>query len=402
MTGEKEGALNGVRVIELGSLLAGPFCCRILADFGSEVIKIEQPEDGDILRVWGHVKYDGHSLLWPIQARNKKCVTLNLRLQEGQDLLKRLIAKSDVVVENFRPGTLEKWNLGYEEMSRINPGIILTRISGYGQTGPYKERAGFGSAAGAMSGLRYLTGYPDRPPTRVGISVEDSTASLFGVIGTLMALNHRNKTGKGQCIDVALHEAVFALMESITTEYFKVGAIRERTGSTLPGVAPSNLYWTKDEKWVLIAGNADNVFHRLAAAMGKPELAEDERFKSHTARGNNVEAVDGIVNDWTKERAQDEILEILDKAGVPAAAIYNAADIAKDPHYLDREMILSVVDPELGELKVPGIVPKLSLTPGAVKWTGPRRRGEHNEDVFGGVLGMSKEELDQYKARGVI
>jgi len=402
VTGVKEGALNGIRVIELGSLLAGPFCCRILADFGAEVIKIEQPEEGDILRVWGHVKYDGHSLLWPIQARNKKCVTLNLRLPEGQELLKRLIAESDVVVENFRPGTLEKWNLGYEEMSRINPGIILTRISGYGQTGPYKERAGFGSAAGAMSGLRYLTGYPDRPPTRVGISVEDSTASLFGVIGTLMALNHRNKTGKGQCIDVALHEAVFALMESITTEYFKVGSIRERTGSTLPGVAPSNIYWTKDEKWVLIAGNADNVFRRLAAAMGKPELAEDERFKSHTARGNNAEAIDGIVNDWTKDRAMDEILEILDKAGVPAAAIYNAADIAKDPHYLAREMILSVVDPELGELKVPGIIPKLSLTPGEVKWTGPRSKGEHNEDVFSGVLELSKEELDQYKARGVI
>lgn len=402
MVNESFGPLNGLRVVELGSLLAGPFCCRILADFGAEVIKIEQPDEGDLLRVWGHAKYEGYSLLWPIQARNKKCVTLNLRVPEGQELIKKLIAKSDVVIENFRPGTLEKWNLGYEEMSRVNKGIILTRISGYGQTGPYKDRAGFGSAAGAISGLRYLTGYPDRPPTRVGISIEDSTASLFGVIGTLSALHHREKTGLGQCVDVSLYEAVYALMESITTEYFKLGVIRERTGSTLPGVAPSNLYWTKDKKWVLIGGNADNVFRRLAEAMGKPDLVLDERFKNHTARGDNMEVIDQLVNEWTNQHTQAEILEILDRAGVPAASIYDAADIAKDQHYLAREMIISMEDPELGELKMPGIIPKLSLTPGKVKWTGPRKRGEHNEEVYCGVLGLSNSELEQYKAKGVI
>lgn len=400
MTFGKE-ALQGIRVLEFGSLFAGPFCTRIMADFGAEVIKIEQPNEGDLSRVWG-TQYQGHGLIWPILARNKKCITLNLRLPEGQDLAKKLIQKSDVLVENFRPGTLEKWKMGYEELAKVNPGIILTRISGYGQTGPYKNRAGFGSAAGAMSGFRYLTGYPDRPPTRVGISIEDETASLFGVIGTLMALHYREKTGRGQNIDIALYEAVFALMESHVTEYFKLGTLKERTGSTLPGIAPSNLYQTKDDKWVLIAGNADNVFRRLAEAMGKPELLEDERFKTHVARGKNVEATDAIVNSWTRERTEEEILDILAKNGVPAASIYNAADIAKDPHYYARDMIVTVEDPEMGELKIPGVIPKLSLTPGQIKWTGPSKVGLHNKEVYSGILGMSEAEVEDLKTRGII
>lgn len=394
--------LGGVRVLELGSLLAGPFCGRLLADFGAEVVKIESPGEGDLMRRWGAHRYRGHSLFWPIQARNKKCVTLDLRRQEGQELFRRLARVSDVIVENFRPGTLERWGLGYEPLHEINPGIVLVRVSGFGQTGPYRDKAGFGSVAEAMGGLRYLTGYPDRPPPRVGISLGDSLAGLFGALGTVVALYHRDaRGGRGQCVDVAIYEAVFAMMESCLTEYAKLGVVRERTGTILPGVAPSNIYQTADGKWAVIAANAENVFRRLVSVIGVPDLANDERFRTHEARGENMEALDDLIGEWARQCPMAELIHRLDEAGVPAGPIYSAADVAQDPHYGAREMILTRQDPDLGEIQIPGIVPKLSQTPGEVEWTGPAL-GQHNREVFVDLLGLSDEELERLQAAQVI
>jgi crotonobetainyl-CoA:carnitine CoA-transferase CaiB-like acyl-CoA transferase len=396
-------SLKGVRVIEFGSYIAGPFCTRLLADFGAEVIKIEPPEKGDPMRDWGLAKYKGKSLWWPIQSRNKKCITLNLRTAEGQEIAKNLVKEADIIVENFRPGTMEKWNLGYNELKKVNPSIIMVRISGFGQSGPYKDKAGFGSVGEAIGGIRYVTGYPDKPPTRVGISIGDSVAGMFGVIGALMALHHRDNspTKEGQYIDVALYEAVFALMESGITEFMKVGAIRERTGSTLPGIAPSNNYPTKDDKWIVIGGNADNVWKRLAATIGQPELADDARYKTHVARGENQNELDKLIANWTKTKTLSELVPILDEAGVPAGGIYTMEDIANDMHYKVREMILSVEDKELGELHIPGIVPKLSETPGQINWTGPEI-GEHNQEIYQELLNFSEDDYKQLQKKGVI
>jgi crotonobetainyl-CoA:carnitine CoA-transferase CaiB-like acyl-CoA transferase len=396
------GPLAGVRVLELGSLLAGPFVGRLLGDFGAEVIKVEAPDMPDPMRVWGRHRYKGRSLWWPIQSRNKSCITLNLRLPEGQELLKRLAAKADILVENFRPGTMEKWGLGWEELSAVNPRLIMVRVSGFGQTGPYRDRAGFGAVGEAMGGIRYITGYPDRPPTRIGISIGDSLAAMFATIGALAALHERERSGLGQVVDSAITEAVFALMESAIAEYGRVGFVRERTGNILPNVAPSNVYPTKGGGYLVIAANQDNVFRRLAEVMGRPELAEDPRYATHTARGEHQEELDEIIAAWSVQYTKEELWERLNAAGVPAGPIYSIADIAHDPQFRARDMILMVDDPEIGPMEMPGIVPKLSRTPGSVRSSGPSRPGEHNEVVLKGLLGLTDEDLRRLGEAGVI
>lgn len=401
MTGA-ERPLAGVRVIEMGVLLAGPFCGQLLADFGAEVIKVEAPGVGDPMRAWGQHRKDGRSLWWPVIARNKKSITLNLREPEGQEIARRLIATADILVENFRPGTLERWGLGWDRLSEINPKLIMVRVSGYGQTGPYSQRAGFGVIGEAMGGLRNVTGYPDRPPTRVGISIGDSLAATFGALGALVALHHRDVNGgRGQVVDVGIYEAVLAMMESTIPEYALTGYIRGRTGSTIPGVAPSNIYPTKDGDYVLIAGNADNVFRRLSEAIGHPEWPDDPRFATHQARGEHMEELDGMIADWTRQRSAEEILTTMHEAGVPAGKVYTAKDMMEDPQFAARENIVWVEDPEIGPIPMQNVVPRLSETPGAVRSTGPAL-GQHNAEIYGELLGISPEEQASLRERGVI
>ena len=394
-------ALETLRVLELGSFIAGPFCGRLFADYGADVIKIEPPGKGDPMRRWGVADYQGQSLWWPSIARNKRAITLDLRQASGQEIFKKLVASADIIVENFRPGTLEGWGLGYEVLQAIHPGLIMVRISGFGQSGPYRDKAGFGSVAEAMGGLRYSMGYPDRPPPRVGISLGDSLAAMFGVIGGLAALQHRQQSGRGQMVDVALYEAVFALMESSLTEFMKVGALRERSGTILPGVAPSNLYPTQDGKWLQIGANADAVWRRLALLIGGEALADDPRYASHEARGQHQAQLDTLIARWTAEQPLEQLLEQLDSAAVPAGSIYSMADIVDDIHYRHREMLVEIQDKQLGSLHMPGIVPKLSATPGRVAWAGPAL-GEHNLQIYRELLGMTEEEYQQLQAQGVL
>jgi len=400
---ENRGPLKGVRVLEVGSFIAGPFCGQILGDFGAEVIKVEQPGGGDSMRQWGQAKIEGQSLWWPVLSRNKKSITLNLRTPEGQGLLRKLIAKCDVMIENFRPGTLEKWGLPPEEIEKTNPRLVLVRVSGYGQTGPYRDRAGFGSVAEAMGGIRALTGYPDRPTVRVGISLGDNLAATFGALGAVMALYARDGTGsgKGQMIDVGIYEAVLSFMESVISEYHKTGNIRKPSGPTLPKVAPSNVYPTKDGTPLIIGANADTIFRRLAEAMERPELSEDERFATHNARGENMETLDRIISEWTATREWKPLLDLLNRAGIPAGPIYNAKEMMEDPHFAARENIVEVDAPGIGPLKMQGVCPKLSLTPGGVRRAGPEL-GEHNRGVYGELLGLSEAEMDALTEKGVI
>jgi succinyl-CoA---D-citramalate CoA-transferase len=398
------GPLAGVRVLELGGLIAGPFCGHLLADYGAEVIKVEQPGEGDLMRQWGGL-YKGLGLYWPILARNKQAITLNLRRPDGQALLRRLAAQADVIVENFRPGTLERWGLGYESLVDENPGLILVRVTGYGQTGPYRDKAGFGAIGEAMGGLRYLTGEAGRPPVRVGVSLGDAMAATMGCIGTLLALyarDGRQASGRGQVVDVAIYEAVWAYMESILPEWTKLGTVRERTGSVLPGVAPSNVYPSREGEWVLIAANADAVFRRLAEAVEHPDWAADVRFATHHARGEHQALLDSLIAEWTSQRAAAEILAVMDQAGVPAGRIYTARDVAQDPHYAARGMIVEQYQPGLGEsVPMPGIVPKLSATPGTLHRPAPGL-GEHNAAVYGGLLGLSAADIERLSAAQVI
>jgi succinyl-CoA---D-citramalate CoA-transferase len=394
--------LAGVRVVEMGSFLAGPFCGQLLADFGAEVIKTEAPGKGDPMREWGRHRKEGRTLWWPIIARNKKSVTLNLRDGEGQELARKLVAEADVLVENFRPGTMERWGMAYEELSELNPGLVMVRVSGFGQTGPLRDQAGFGSIGEAMGGIRHVTGFPDLPPPRTGISLGDSLAATFGALGALTALYHREAHGgKGQVVDIGIYEGVLALMESTIPEYVLTGHVRDRTGSVLPFVAPSNIYPTSDGDYILIAGNADTVFKRLAKAVGHPEWAEDERYTTHHARGDHMEELDAMISEWTEERTGDEILEEMREVGVPAGKVFTAKDMVEDPHYAARENVVEIEDPDIGAFPMQNVVPRLSETPGKIRWTGPAL-GQHNDEVYGNVVGLSQEEREGLRGRGVI
>lgn len=396
-----KGPLAGIKVIEMGTLIAGPFGTRILAEFGAEVIKIEVPKSGDPIRTWRVLHENGTSLWWYVQSRNKKCITLDCRQPEGLDVLKSLLKEADVLVENFRPGTLAKWGLTEDVLKEINPGLIISHISGFGQTGPYSDRAGYGAVGESMGGFRYLTGYPDRAPTRVGISLGDSVAALYSVIGILMALYHRDvHKGGAQEVDVALYEAVFSLMESMVPEYAQKGVIRERTGSVLPGIAPSNVYPTKDEKYVVIAANGDAIVQRLLKVMDREDLLADPRFDGNENRVKNMQFIDDLIGRWSSSLMLDECLEQLNRAAVPAGPIYSIADIFRDPQYQARDMLLDVPHPDFGALKVPGIVPKLSKTPGQVDWLGPKL-GEHNIDVLKDI-GLTDAQIAAMAAKGVI
>jgi crotonobetainyl-CoA:carnitine CoA-transferase CaiB-like acyl-CoA transferase len=397
----KSGPLVGIRVLELGSMLAGPFCGQLLSDMGAEVIKVEPPGRGDSMRVMGRAKIEGRGLWWSQIARGKKCISLNLRVEQGQEMARRLISVSDVVVENFRPGRLEEWGLGYPELAAEDPRLILTRVSGFGQSGPYRDRAGFGSVGEAMGGLRYVTGFPDRPPPRVGISIGDMLAGVFGAVGTLASLHERHRSGRGQVVDVAIYEAVAALMESTLADYSRAGVVRERSGSTLPGFAPSNVYLTKDGQWYILGANANNPFRRLCEVMGRPELAEDERYSTDAARGERMEELDEIVAGWVETKTSDELTEILGDAGVPAGPIFDAAMALADPHYKARGMLHEVEDPELGKFTMPGVLPKFSRTPGSIPWTGPAP-GEHDIEVYRDLLGLDPEQHRELAKAGVV
>jgi succinyl-CoA--D-citramalate CoA-transferase len=398
----KNMPLEGVRVVEMGSFLAGPFCGQLLADFGAEVIKVEPPGKGDPMREWGRHRKEGKTLWWPIIARNKKSVTLNLREAEGQELARRLIAEADVVVENFRPGTLERWGLGYEDLSETNSALVMVRVSGYGQTGPYRDQAGFGSIGESMGGIRHVTGFPDRPPPRVGISLGDSLAATFGALGAVTALYNRDaRGGRGQIVDVGIYEAVLALMESTIPEYALAGHVRGRTGAILPFVAPSNTYPTSDGNYVVIGANADTVFARFAKAIGHPEWAESERYATHNARGENQEELDERISAWTKEHAAEEVLKTMREASVPAGKLFTAKDMVEDPHYEARENVVTVEDPEMGPFPMQNVVPRLTETPGKVRWTGPAL-GQHNDEVFGELLKLSEEEQSGLRERGIV
>ena len=393
------GPLTGLRVIELGQLIAAPFATRLLAEFGATVIKVEPPGAGDPLRKWRKT-HDGTSLWSYVQSRNKHSVTIDLKAPEGQEIVRRLAREADVVVENFRPGTLEKWGLGFEDLSALNPKIILVRLSGYGQTGPYRERPGFGVIGEAMGGIRYTTGSPDRPPARVGVSIGDSLAALHAVIGTLMAIiDIVRNGGTGQVVDVSLYESVFNIMESLIPEYGVVGEIRERSGGALPGIAPTNAYRAKDG-YVLVAGNGDSIFRRLMKAIGRDDIGADPRFADNAGRAAEADFIDAAIEAWTEGRSVDEALAVMNEASVPAGRIYNAADIMADPHYRAREMIIDAELPDGTPMPVPGIAPKLSRTPGAMRWLGPKL-GEHTDEVLAGV-GYSAETIASLRGRGIV
>jgi formyl-CoA transferase len=398
---EPQGPLAGLTVIEMGTLIAGPFCGQILGDFGAEVIKIEDPRVGDPMRQWGRSLPQGLSPWWPVIGRNKKSVGLDLRKPEGQALAKALIGKADIVIENFRPGAMEKWGLGYDALSAENPGLIMARVSGFGQTGPYAQRAGYGLIGEAMGGLRYVTGEPDRAPARAGISIGDSLAAMHSVMGILMALHHREKTGKGQVIDAALYESVLAVMENLVTEYDLTGYVRERSGSILPGIAPSNAYPCANGEMILIGGNGDNVFARLAEAMGRPELKHDPKFVDHASRGAHQHELDGVVADWTATFVLDDLLKLLEDKGIPASRVFRAPDMLEDPQFAAREAIVSVEHPVFGPVRMQNAFPKLSATPGKVRWPGPAL-GQHTNEVLAEKAGLTSERLGELKAAGVI
>ncbi len=401
---EHNRPLEGLRVLEFGSLIAGPFATRIMAEFGAEVIKVERPGAGDPLRGWRYVDPRTEtSLWWALQSRNKKLVTLNVGHPDGLDLAKRLAAESDILVENFKPGTLEKLGLGWEVLHELNPRLILVRVSGYGQDGPYKGRPGFANIGEAMGGIRYITGEPDRPPVRAGISLGDSLASLYAVIGALMAVHARDVQGRneGQVVDVALYEAVFGMMESMVPEFDVAGIVRERTGAALPGITPSNSYCSGDGSYVAIGGNSDAIFKRLMKVIGHPELGEDPRYETNADRTEHAEELDDLIEDWTRQHTADEVFHILEEAEVPVGPIYSVTDIMEDPQYHARRMFLDAEIEGIGLVKMPGLIPKLSKTPGEIEWYGGSL-GQHNEEVYGGLLGLSSDELERLYGEGVL
>ncbi len=399
------GPLADVRVLELGSVVSGPFCGRLLADLGADVIKVEAPDRPDPLRSWGRGAYRGRKLWWPVHARGKRLVTLNLRSEAGQELFLRLVARSDVVLENFRPGTLERWNLGYGRLAETNPGVVLARVSGYGQSGPYKQQAGYASVAEAMGGLRHITGHPGEAPPRMGISLGDSLAGMFAMQGILAALHWRDRSGgdgRGQVVDVSLLESCLALLESTLPEHDRLGLVREPSGSRLPGVAPSNVFRSRDGRWIVIAANQDTVFRRLTAAMARPELADDPRYATHDARGEHQQELEDLVAAWARDRTGDEILTVLREAGVVCGPVYTAADIAADPQVHARDMLVAHDDEEIGTFLGPGVVPKLSVTPGGVRWSGRWEPGTHNAEVYGELLGLEDAQLAELVEAGTL
>ncbi|NDW02887.1 CaiB/BaiF CoA transferase family protein [Jiella pacifica] len=395
------GPLAGIRVLEMGQLIAGPFCGQLLADFGAEVVKIEPPKAGDAMRQWGRTDAEGRPLWWPVIARGKKSLTLDLRKPEAQGVVRELAAKTDILVENFRVGRMEEWGLGYDALKAINPALIMVRVTGFGQTGPYADRAGFASVCEAMGGLRYIAGYPDRPPVRAGISIGDTLAGQSGFQGALLALHHRQRTGEGQMVDASIFEAVLSVMESVVSEYDGGGHVRERSGSFLPGIAPSNAYPTGDGETVIIGANQDSLFRRLSQAMGRPELAEDERFANHRARGRNQSECDAVVAEWTAKHTAHEIVDLLAEAGVPAGLTYKAPDMLDDPHFQARQSITRVEDPQIGPIAMQNVFPKLSASPGGIERTGPEL-GEHTDAVLGGWLGYDDAKIADLRAAHVV
>jgi formyl-CoA transferase len=392
--------LSGLRVIELGQLIAGPFASKMLGEFGADVIKIEPPETGDPLRAW-RMLHDGTSVWWAAHARNKRSITLNLREPEGQDVIRQLAKDADIVIENFRPGALEKWGIGFKDLHAINPKLIMLRVSGYGQTGPYKDRPGFGVIGEAMGGLRYLTGEPGRPPVRTGVSIGDTLSGLHGVIGILLALRHREQQGGvGQEVDVALYESVFNMLESVLPEYSKFGAIRQPSGASMPGIAPTNAYLCKDGKYALIAGNGDSIYKRLMQMIAREDLANDPKLARNAGRAEHADLIDAAISAYTAQHSLDDVLAAMNAAGVPAGKSYDAADIANDPHYQAREMILNATLADGSVVQVPGIVPKLSKTPGQITRSAPEL-GQHTTEILES-LGISASQQADWKARGVI
>lgn len=401
MTIQGRKPLDGIRVLEMGQLIAGPFCGQLLADFGAEVVKVEPPRTGDAMRQWGRADGEGRPLWWPVIARGKKSITLDLREARAQSIVRDLVTAADILVENFRAGRMEEWGLGYDMLKEINPRLIMVRVTGFGQTGPYSARAGFASVCEAMGGMRYVAGYPDRPPVRAGISIGDTLAGQSGFQGALLALQHRHATGEGQMVDASIFEAVLSVMENLVTEYDKGGHVRERSGSFLPGIAPSNAYPTKDNQTVIVGANQDSIFQRLSKVMGKPELGSDARFATHRARGKNQAEIDAIVVEWTSRRTATEIVDLLAEAGVPAGLTYRAQDMLDDPHFAARDAIIRLEDPDIGTIAMQNVFPKLSASPGSITHTGPRL-GEHTDAVFRDWLGYGDAEIDELRSANVV
>ncbi|WP_338090559.1 CaiB/BaiF CoA-transferase family protein [Planosporangium thailandense] len=394
------GPLTGLRVVEMGQLLAGPFCGQLLADLGADVVKLEDPRRGDPMREWGRQRPKGQSLWWAVVARNKRSVTVNLREPAGQDLARALIATADVVVENFRPGTMERWGMDYPTLARVNPGLVMVRVSGFGQDGPYAQRPGYGAIGEAMGGLRYVVGDPSTPPSRVGISIGDTLAATFATIGALAALQERTRSGCGQVVDSAIYEAVLGIMESLVPEWQITGYQRERTGAILPNVAPSNVYPTRDGTWILIAANQDTVFARLAVAMGRPELADDPRYSSHGARGEHQAELDDLVGEFTAQHCAEELEALLIEHAVPVGKIFRPVEMLADPQYQARRSITEVVHPTLGPVAMQNVFPRLSRTPGGIRWPGPEL-GQHTTQVLAEV-GLDAKAVEDLRAEGIV
>nr|WP_281246491.1 CaiB/BaiF CoA-transferase family protein [Halomonas korlensis] len=402
MTSLTDLPLEDLKVLELGQLIAGPYCGQVFADFGANVIKVEPPGRGDAMRQWGEADLEtGEPLWWNVIARNKQSLTLDLRQPRGQDILRKLAEQADVIIENFRPGTMERWDLGYETLSRYNPRLVMVRVTGFGQDGPYASRAGFASVCEAMGGLRYLSGYPDRPPVRVGISIGDTLAGLHGAMGALVALHQRERTGLGQVVDSAIFESVLAMMESLVPEYARAGKIRERSGSFLPKIAPSNAYPARDGRDVIIGANQDSVFRRLCTAMGQPTLADHPDYATHRARGEHQQAIDDLVAAWTRQHNAQQVVDILAEAGVPAGLVFRAPDMLDDPHFQARDAIVEVPDRHGKPLPMQNVFPRLTDTPGRVRHVGPEL-GEHTETILADWLGLAPDTLDALRADHVI
>ncbi|MEC9483377.1 MAG: CaiB/BaiF CoA-transferase family protein [Halomonas sp.] len=393
--------LTDLKVLELGQLIAGPYCGQVLADFGAEVIKIEPPGKGDAMRQWGEADANGEPLWWNVIGRNKKSLTLDLRQPRGQAILRDLAAEADILIENFRPGTMEKWGLGYDDLARRNPGLIMVRVTGFGQDGPYATRAGFASVCEAMGGLRYISGYPDRAPVRVGISLGDTLAGVHGALGALVALHQRERTGHGQVVDSAIFESVLGMMESLIPDYARAGKVRERSGSFLPKIAPSNAYPARDGRDVIIGANQDTVFRRLCEVMGQPTLADHPDYATHRARGEHQQAIDDAVAAWTRQHDADDIVAWLAEAGVPAGLVYRAPEMLDDPHFKAREAIVEVADRHGQPLPMQNVFPRLSATPGRVRHVGPAL-GEHTESVLQAWLSLAEADIATLRDDGVI